>query len=302
MRPRPKFRSMPFLVLAMLTTASEGFAQLQPFPVRENSQIIQFQQYNQRSQSFSHRRGVPDWSNGTEFPHDVFTFVRVQYGSSGSWRTDYPDSDLNFTYRLQQLTSIKVDPSPITLRITDPRLFDHPFLYFCEPGGRGGGSRWGGGLDLSPEEARILRRYFDNGGFALFDDFWGEGEWDTFYRDIKKVFPDREYQDLPLEHPIFHTVFDLKERPQIPAIDYGVAGRGRGPNGTNVSWERSDATQVHYRAFFDDKGRMVCCICHNTDLGDGWEEEGVDEWYFHEYSEKKSYPMGVNIVFYALTH
>lgn len=241
------------------------------------------------------RNGVPDWERDPAFPDDVFTFVRIMYnprgGSYGSWRTDYPDSDLNFSFRLQQLTSLKVNPNPIILELTDPRLFDYPFIYFCEPGGGHGG--YGGGLNLSEEEAQTLRKYLDNGGFAMFDDFWGEAEWDAFYQDLKKVFPDREPQDLPLEHPIFHIVYDLQERPQVPSIGFGRRG---------VSYERPDAKEVHYRAVFDDKGRICAMICHNTDLGDGWEREGEDEYYFHEFSEKKAYPMGINIVFYAMTH
>ena len=59
---------------------------------------------------------------------------------------------------------------------------------------------------------------------------------------------------------------------------------------------------VHYKGIKDDKGRLMAIICHNTDLGDGWEREGEDEDYFHEMSEKKSYPMGINIVTYAMTH
>ena len=54
--------------------------------------------------------------------------------------------------------------------------------------------------------------------------------------------------------------------------------------------------------FFDDNQRMMAIICHNTDLGDGWEREGEDEWYFREFSEKKAYPLGINIVVYAMTH
>ena len=60
--------------------------------------------------------------------------------------------------------------------------------------------------------------------------------------------------------------------------------------------------EVHYRGISDDKGRLMAIICHNTDLGDGWEREGEDPGYFREFSEKKSYPMGINIVTYAMTH
>ncbi len=58
----------------------------------------------------------------------------------------------------------------------------------------------------------------------------------------------------------------------------------------------------HYRAIHDDKGRMMMIICHNTDLGDGWEREGENREYFKIYSEPRAYPMGINIVFYAMTH
>jgi hypothetical protein len=67
-------------------------------------------------------------------------------------------------------------------------------------------------------------------------------------------------------------------------------------------WHDGDCRTVHYQGIFDDKGRMMVLICHNTDLGDGWEREGENVDYFHEFSEKKSYPMGINIVTYAMTH
>ena len=71
-----------------------------------------------------------------------------------------------------------------------------------------------------------------------------------------------------------------------------------------ITWEPrdSDTSVPHYRAIFDDDERMMVIICHNTDLGDGWEREGEDEWYFREFSEKKAYPLGINIVVYAMTH
>lgn len=83
------------------------------------------------------RRGVPDWQVDPQFKSDLFTFVRVRYnswGRGGAWATDYPDSDLNFSFRLQQLTSMKVEPKPIILDLTDDAIFDYPFLYMIEPG------------------------------------------------------------------------------------------------------------------------------------------------------------------------
>jgi hypothetical protein len=250
--------------------------------------------YNRRD---SGRRGVPDWESDREFSHDVFTFVRIQYSSGyggygrgrrgGRWATDYPDSDLNFSFRLQQLTSMEVNPDGLVLELTNPKLFDYPFIYIVEPGD----------LVFSEEEVMILRKYLLNGGFLMVDDFWGEDEWYNFYYEIKRVFPDRKLEELKLDHQIFHAVFDLKEKPQIPSIGAAIQGRDYG-----ITWERADAQIPHYKAIYDDKGRMMAIICHNTDLGDGWEREGEDEWYFREFSEKKAYPLGINIVFYAMTH
>jgi hypothetical protein len=246
------------------------------------------------------RAGVPMWEYDAEFAGDVFTFVRVEYGSyggrrgrwrgRGDWATDWPDSDLNFSFRLQQLTSLKVNPEPVILRLTDDTLFDYPFIYMIEPGD----------LQFSGEEVVALRRYLLNGGFLMVDDFWGDYEYQNFYEQIKRVFPDREPQELPIEHEIFHCVYRLKEKPQVPSINQAQWGADEG-----ITWEPGhggDCRTVHFQGIFDDKERMMVVICHNTDLGDGWEREGEDEWYFREFAEKKSYPMGINIVTYAMTH
>ncbi len=236
------------------------------------------------------RGGIPEWDLDPEVPSDVFTFVRLRYTSWGrqGWTTDYPASDINLSFRLQQLTSLKVNPTPKVLDITDPALRDYPFVYMVEPGG----------LQLSDAEVKTLREYLLGGGFLMVDDFWGNNEWDGFYEQIKRVFPDREIQDLDIKHPIFHSVFDLKQKPQMPSIDNALQGRSQG-----ITWERGEeGREVHYRAFFDDKGRMVALICHNTDLGDGWEREGEDRWYFETFSEKMAYPMAINVIFYVMSH
>lgn len=241
------------------------------------------------------RGDVPTWEVDKDFLKDTFTFARVRYdshseGSGGGWRTDYPDSDLNFSLRLQQLTTLKVNPDPVVVRLAEDRIFDYPFLYMIEPGR----------LMLSDEEVVALRRYCFRGGFMMVDDFWGELEWRNFYQEIKRVFPDREPLEVPLEHEIFHCVYDLKEKPQVPAIGNAYQAGDR-----IITWEPrydSDTSTPYYKAIYDDAGRIMVFICHNTDLGDGWEREGEKPWYFEEFSVKKAYPLGINIVTYAMTH
>jgi hypothetical protein len=253
------------------------------------------------------RAGVPDWKVDEKFKNDVFTFVRIQYddgggyggfggrgrggyGRGGRWLTDFPDSDLNFSYRLQQLTALKVNPVPVQLRLTDEKLFDYPFIYIIEPGN----------LEFHEDEVVALRRYLLNGGFLMIDDFWGDSALDNMLTQLKRVFPDRPAEEIPLDHAIFQCVYRLKEKPQIPNVDTAINGRSQG-----ITWEWNhdgDTRTVHYKGIKDDKERIMVFICHNTDLGDGWEREGEDPWYFREFSEKKAYPLGINIVTYAMTH
>lgn len=241
------------------------------------------------------RGNVPTWEIDPHFKSDVFTFVRIQYSSHRrpyAWQTDFPDSDLNFTFRLQQVTSLKVDPHFKILELTDDKLFDYPFIYMLEVGG----------LDFTDEEVTALRRYLLNGGFLMVDDHWGDADYENFRDQIKRVLPEYDPAELPLDHPIFHCIYDLKAKPQIPGIDWA---RRRRAMGSTATWERDGDPSTHdphYRGIFDNKRRMMVLICTNTDLGDGWEREGAEEWYFHQFSETQAYPMGINIVFYAMTH
>ncbi len=98
---------------------------------------------------------------------------------------------------------------------------------------------------------------------------------------------------VDLDHEIFHCVYELGEKPQVPAINAFLSGQHT---------ERWDAPEANYRAIYDDQGRPQVIICHNTDLGDGWEREGENIEYFRQMSEPKAYPLGINILFYAMTH
>lgn len=245
------------------------------------------------------RGNIPTWPVDDRFPRDLFTFARLRYNSTGpertslAWWTDYADADLNLSYRLQELTALKVNPEPKVVEITDPHLFDYPWIFMSGVGN----------IILDDREARILRAFLLSGGFVMVDDFWGQAEWDGFYRALKQVFPDREPVDLPRHHPIFHCVYDLPDDRSLQTPNIGAAIRNRSQG---ITWEDNHAggntREAHFRAVFDDRGRIMVMICHNTDNGDGWEEEGSDEWFFRTFSENKNYPLAVNILFYAMTH
>ena len=102
------------------------------------------------------RSDFPTWQVQPEFRHDVFTFVRIEFDSYGPfgwwdrWDNDYPSGDWNFSQRLQQLTALQVAPNGRVLRLTDPALFDHPFIYMA-------GVQT---MVLSRAEKTALRRYF----------------------------------------------------------------------------------------------------------------------------------------------
>lgn len=252
-------------------------------------------QFRGRRQQPDYDRGnVPQWQLDPDYARDCFTFVRLKYRSSGAerssraWWTDYPDADLNISWRLHELTSMKVDPNGKVIELTDPELFNYPFVFMSGVPG----------IDLTDEEVKLLRRYLLNGGFLMVDDFWGERNWEHFHDEVlRRALPEHEPVELPLDHPIFHCVFDLKEKPQIPNVGFAVRNRG-----TGITWEVADGQTPHYRGISDAKGRLMALICHNTDLGDGWEEEATDPYYFEEFSEKKAYPLGINIIFYVMTH
>ena len=232
------------------------------------------------------------WTNVPGFEKDVFTFVRIKRASGGysggPWWTDTPDSDLNLAFRLQQLTSIRVNPDGLFLRLTDKELSEYPFIYMVEPGS----------AELEGQEADALRKYLLNGGFLWMDDFWGEEEWANAERVMKQVFPDRNFIELPLSHPLYHCVFEIRDKAMVPNVENGS---NQQYDSNYPIWEKG-GREVHHRAIFDDKGRIMVFATHDTDNGDGWEWEGNNHYYFEHFSEKTAYPLAINVIFYVMTH
>ena len=281
-------------------------AQTRSAPVNTEFPLGKFQPATQDGQEFFRRRSggrgrsTPDrseyttWEIESQFKDDVFTFVRVRYDSydgyrpGRQWDNDYPDCDWNFSVRLHELTSMEVDPNGKVIRLTDDELFDHPFIFFSNINK----------MDLSDYEVSALRKYLLKGGFMMADDFWAPQSWKHVYREMKRVFPDLEPRELTREHEIFHLVYDIKGLPQVPSIH---------------AWNQGDTFEYwhgdpqgdegpHFWGFFDSNDRLMALLCHNNDIGDGWEREGENKEYFTTYSERVSYPLGINIVTYAMTH
>jgi len=253
-----------------------------------------YENYRTPREIQQHSNETPTWTNAPGFERDVFTFVRIKrdrsgYGRGASWTTDTPDSDLNLSFRLQQMSSMKVNPDGLFLSLTDKELSNYPFIYMVEPGS----------LYLSDEEATALRKYLLNGGFLMLDDFWGEREWANMENELRKVFHDRSFVELPLTNQLYHCVFDIKSKGQVPNVGLGTSSQY---DPAHRTWERYDAAEVHHRVIYDDKGRIMVFAAHNTDNGDGWEWEGDNHYYFEQFAEKIAYPLAVNIIFYVMTH
>ena len=232
------------------------------------------------------------FGHGFNFCRGVYTSRRAEAGGQG-WSTDYPDAELNFSIRLAELTRTRVardasgTPDFLTVRLTDPALFQCPYLHMEDVGT----------MSLSDEEIEALRTYLLKGGFLWVDDFWGSQAWEAWSAEIGRVLPQADYPivDLTSEHPIFRAQFEIDEFPQIPSIQ---AWRG---NPDDTSERGSDSATPHLRAISDRHGNVMVLMTHNTDISDAWEREGEDPRYFYSFSPK-GYAVGINVMMYAMTH
>jgi hypothetical protein len=227
-----------------------------------------------------------------------FHFCRWVYqsaldGDGGNWNADWPRADINLSVRLSELTKTDVskaptgEPNHLLIRFTDPELFDCPFVMATEVGR----------ALVTDQDAKALRVYLDKGGFLWVDDFWGSYAWDHWVAQLRKALPASEFTifDLPLDHPLFRTQFEVTQVPQIPNIGFFM-GTGGG-----TSERGSDSATAHARGIADSHGRLMVLMTHNTDFGDSWEREGDSPAYFLAVGPR-GYAFGINAILYALTH
>lgn len=217
-------------------------------------------------------------------PQDLslFQFIRIQYngymlggwrggGFVPPWQHDYPTAEENFLRIVSELTSVETTPKSYRiLRFHDPEIMDYPMLYVSEPG------FW----DITEAEAENIRAYLDRGGFILFDDFRGTGEWNNLVRAMKRVYPDRSFRKLTVDEPIFQCFYNIESLDLAPP--YAVPG------------------DPAFWGIDDENGHLQVVACFNNDIGDYW------EWSMTDFApielSNEAYKFGVNFVIYALTH
>ena len=198
-------------------------------------------------------------------PELRLTVARLQYDGGGDWYAN-PSSLPNLLAAIRERTSLDVERTEARVKLTDDALWDYPFLH----------ATGHGNIHFSDVEIQRLREYLQRGGFLHVDDNYGLDE--SFRREIKRVFPDRELVDVPLTHPIYHIVYDFpKGLPKIHVHD-GKPARGFG-------------------IFLGD--RLAVYYSYSSDLGNGWEDPDV----YHDPPElhEAALRMGVNLFVYAVT-
>jgi len=232
-----------------------------------------------------------DYQDKTEWTRARLHYQSVMGGRNAiRWTMDYPRSDRHLLQGVRRLTRINTRSveQPVDLDGTDD-VYNWPMMYAVEVG------HW----VLPDKQAAQLREFLLRGGFLMVDDFHGDepyhnvrSEWKVFVASMSKVFPDRPIVDLENSNEIFHTIYDLDNRFQVPGWQWYYTHR------TNEAGETGKTP--HWRAIFDDKGRVMVAICHNMDLGDAW--EWSDDARYPEKWASLAYRIAMNYFVYDLTH
>ncbi|MDB6014111.1 MAG: hypothetical protein JWL65_6361 [Gammaproteobacteria bacterium] len=201
------------------------------------------------------------------------------YGYAG-WARDYPKADRQFLLALKRLTRIQMRPVEQIVDLNSDDIFNYPWVYAVQV------ANW----TFTDAQAKRLREYLLKGGFLMVDDFHGTADWDRFMTGMRQVLPDLPVEDLSDSDEIFHVLYDLGERFQVPGEQYVNTGRTYEKDGYVPKW----------RAIRDSKGRIIVAICHNMHLGDAWEWADMPE--YPESFASMAYRVGLNYIVYGMTH
>ncbi len=218
-----------------------------------------------------------------------FYFTRAVYGGGGGmrrgwgsgWRTDWPDADQWITSVLFRLTGIDVFRGALAVQLDDPDLRRFPFLYTLEVGS----------MSLTESEVEGLRGYLLAGGFLMVDDFHGTYQFANWEREIRRVLPEYDIVEIPMDHEVFSSFYGIEEIIPVPVVDRGISGA--------PSWEQ-DVEEVYCLGIFDEDGRLMVVINWNTDIGDAW-EHAEDPRYPLRFSTF-AYQIAANLIIHAMTH
>jgi hypothetical protein len=202
------------------------------------------------------------------------------YGYGASWARDYPKADRQFLMAMKRLTRIQARPTEQVVDLDSDDIFNYPWVYAVQV------ANW----TFTDAEAKRLREYLLKGGFLMVDDFHGTADWDRFMAGMRMVFPDRSVEDLNDNDEIFHVLYDIGARFQVPGEQYVVTGRTYEKDGYVPKW----------RAIRDDKGRIMVAICHNMHLGDAWEWADMPE--YPERFASMAFRVGLDYIMYGMTH
>ncbi|HEV3329816.1 MAG TPA: DUF4159 domain-containing protein [Bryobacteraceae bacterium] len=232
----------------------------------------------------------PDWNEKTEWafarlmyppiPNFGYRYSQDWKHGGSNWTIDYPRSDRHLSAALRRLTRLHVRSVEQPVDLDEGDQYDWPWLYGVEVG------HW----NLTDFQAKSLREFLLRGGFFMCDDFHGRAEWAVFIASMNRVFPDREIVEIPTPDGIFHSVYDLNDRYQVPGLQYVYSG----------SVSEKDGTVPHWRGIYDDRGRVMVAMTFNQDLGDSWEH--ADNPQYPQRFSALGLRVGVNYVIYAMTH
>jgi len=242
------------------------------------------------AQRFGRQRDY--YSGGPSVPSE-FYWSRLQYTSSyangssfgyrrfyGGWSRDYPKADNDCLIALRRLTHIN-SPSPLNVVDLDSdHLYDYPWIYAVQV------NTW----TFTDQEAKRLHDYLLKGGFLMVDDFHGTDDWEHFMAGMRMVLPDRPVEDLKDNDEIYHVLYDINEKFQIPSEVYVNTGRTYEKDGYVPKW----------RAIRNDRGRIMVAICANMHLGDAW--EWADSPEYPEKFSGLAFRIVLNYITYAMTH